>query len=399
MYLSSLTDRISGRGADGWAVSDRAADMIARGEDIITLTIGDPDFETPFIIAEAAIAAIRNGRTHYAPIWGVPKLREVIASTQSRRDGVEWRKENVIIFPGAQNALFSAMMCIGEAGKKVIVFDPMYATYSAVVGASGAEKVTVPLKLSFGLSGQPEIDFDALELALDRDVVAILLNAPNNPAGLVFDQASLERLSRLCIEHDLWVISDEVYRDLIFDGSFPSVSAIDGMASRTVILNSLSKSHAMTGWRLGWAIAPVSLTEHLARVAQCSLFGSPTFIQDAAIVALEQGGEYVEEHCAILRRRRDILLKALERSQFLQVLRPAGGMFVLANVSRTGLSGKEFAERALDEARVAVVPGMAFSPTDDYFVRISFAGDEGRLEEGAQRLVDFTQRFGQDWAK
>nr|WP_284507664.1 aminotransferase class I/II-fold pyridoxal phosphate-dependent enzyme [Caballeronia sp. NCF2] len=390
--MSSLTNRISGRGAAGWAVSDLAESMIARGEDVIALTLGDPDFDTPEVITDAAIGALRNGRTHYAAICGIAPLRSSVAVAQSRLDGLPWCADNVVIFPGAQSALFSVMLCIGDVGKKVIVFDPMYATYSAVVGASGAEKVTVPIKLAFDGSTRATIDFDALEHAVEPDVVAILLNAPNNPGGFVFDNATLQRLAEICVKHDLWLISDEVYRDLTFDGRFESISALPGMAERTIIVNSLSKSHAMTGWRIGWAIAPASLVEHLGRLAQCSLFGSPTFIQDAGVVALEQCNRYVAVHRERFARRRDLLLAELSKSESLRISPPGGGMFVLVDVRRTGLSGEAFAQMALQEASVAVVPGMAFSEHEDWFVRVSFAGNESRLSEGARRLVRFADR-------
>lgn len=389
MYTSSLTKRISGRGAAGWAVSDRAEEMIAQGRDVIALTLGDPDFDTPEPIADRAIAAIRNGRTHYAPIAGNRDLRESVARAQSRFDGVAWTADNVVIFPGAQNALFSTMLCVGDVGRKVVIFDPMYATYEAVIGASGADPVIVPINLRYDGAERPTIDFDRLEQALDPTVTAVLLNAPNNPGGFLFGPESLARLARLCVKRDLWLISDEVYRDLVFAGEFPSISSFPGMAERTIIVNSLSKSHAMTGWRIGWAIAPDGLAEHLIRVAQCSLFGSPTFIQDAAVAALATGDHYVNAHRDRFRRRRDILLAELGRSTNLRCASPDGGMFVLVDIGRTGLSSGVFAERALDEAGVAVVPGAAFSNVERSFVRISFAGDETRLVEGARRLVNF----------
>lgn len=396
MYLSSLTTRIAGRGADGFRVSDRAASLIARGADVVSLTLGDPDFDTPAPVIEAGIRALRSGRTHYTPVAGEDALRVAIATSQAREDGLPWTRDNVVVFPGAQSALFSTMLCIAEAGRSVVTFDPLYATYEAVVGASGARLVRVPVEIPFGLGAAPRIDMDGLDRLIPPDASAILLNSPNNPGGYVFDEATVRGLAQLCVARNLWLVSDEVYRDLVFDGRHVGAAALPGMAERTVIVNSLSKSHAMTGWRIGWAIAPAPLSQALERVAQCSLFGSPPFVQDAAVEALVNGATSVVRFRETFRSRRDALLDALSRSEDLRASLPAGGMFTLVDVSASGLGSGLFAERALDEAGVAVVPGTAFSARGDGFVRVSFAQSEEVLAEGGRRLAAFARRVASD---
>jgi arginine:pyruvate transaminase len=396
MYYSSLTERIAGDGADGFAVSDRAQRMIEAGEDVIALTLGDPDFETPADIAQAAICAIQAGRTHYTPISGQDNLRSAIASDQSRRDGIRWHPHNVVVFPGAQSALFCAMMCAADRGRRVLVFDPMYATYAAVVGASGAELVPFPVELPFGTTRRPSIDIDRLVEVLDHSFCAVLLNLPNNPGGFILPPEDLARLADLCCKWNLWLISDEVYRDLIFDGHHVPPSALPEMATRTIVVSSLSKSHAMTGWRIGWAVAPVEMATHLGRLAQCSLFGSPPFIQDAAVQAIKNGAAISAPFLSAFRDRRDILAARLDTSTSLTYLHPDSGMFSLVDVSRTGIDSTLFANRALSEGGVAVVPGTAFSARGRNFVRVSFAQSTRAVDEGALRLVKFADSLARD---
>ena len=393
MFLSSLTSRIGGQGADGFKVSDRAATLAAAGADIISLTLGDPDFDTPEPIVEAAVRALRSGRTHYTPVAGNDDLREIIAQSQARVDGVAWKRQNVVVFPGAQSALFSAMLCVAEAGRSVVALDPLYATYEAVIGASGARLVRVHVDIHYGRNAPMRIDPVRLRSIIPDDACAILLNCPNNPGGFVLDDDTLRDIATICQERGLWLITDEVYRDLLFDGAYVSPSSLPGMADQVVVVNSLSKSHAMTGWRCGWTVAPQFLSEHLTRVAQCSLFGSPPFIQDAALEALRNADRYTTGYRDLFCRRRDAMLRMLLGNKVLRVNIPAGGMFALVEISASRLASEAFAERALEEAGVAVVPGIAFSDRGNSFIRISFARSEAELVEGIRRLKRFAEGF------
>ncbi|MDK4717878.1 pyridoxal phosphate-dependent aminotransferase [Rhizobium sp. CNPSo 3968] len=387
LRFSSHTRAIASEGAAGWAIADAAADALDRGADVISLCLGDTSFDTPERISEAAIQSIRTGRTHYAPVPGTPELRLNIASAQSRFDGQTWTPNEVTVFAGAQNALFAAMMTVAGADEEVLYFEPWYATYEATIRAGGATPKPVELNLE---STCAKVTRDVLDRAVSSKSRAILLNSPNNPGGYVLSPDDLKTVADFAEYHNLWVVSDEVYRSAVFDGKFTSISSLPKFRNRTILVNSLSKSHAMTGWRVGWTLAPVEATLHLHNFAQCMLFGSPTFVQDAAAAALSPEGEaemrfFSEE----LRRRRDLMCARLSEIVSLKFVRPAGGMFCFVDVSATGMTGTQFAQRLYDTHGLALVPGTAFGPNMSAFVRISFSGSEDAISAGMDRLARF----------
>ena len=385
--FSEHTRAIASEGAAGWSIADAAADAVDRGEDVVSLCLGDTSFDTPTRISEAAIQSIRDGRTHYSPVPGTPQLRRNIVAAQKRFDGRDWSADQAIVFGGAQNALFAALMTVAGAGDEVLCLEPWYATYEAAIRAGGA--VARPVKLSLQ-NAREKISEDILRAAVGDRTRAILLNSPNNPGGYVFGKQDLQTVATFAAQHNLWIISDEVYRSAVFDGEFLSITSIPGMAARTIIVNSLSKSHAMTGWRLGWTLGPVSASVHLENLAQCMLFGSPTFIQDAAAVALEEEGDHEMRFFSNeLKRRRDRMCAKLSQIPQLKVARPGGGMFCFVDISATGLAGTEFAERLYAKERLAIVPGVAFGPDMKNFIRISFSGADSVIEKGTERLKRF----------
>ncbi|MUO31400.1 pyridoxal phosphate-dependent aminotransferase [Agrobacterium vitis] len=385
--FSDHTAAIASEGSAGWAIADAAADASGRGEDVVSLCLGDTSFDTPDRILATAIASLRGGRTHYAPVPGTPELRANIAAAQTRFDGQAWQAEQVTVFGGAQNALFATLMAVAGAGDEVLYFEPWYATYEATIRAGGA--IAKPIKLSFE-SPSCKLSELALIAAITDRTRAIVLNSPNNPGGYVFGRSDLEVVARVAQQYNLWIISDEVYRSAVFDDEYSSITSFPDVLDRTIIINSLSKSHAMTGWRVGWALAPLAAAHHLQNLAQCMLFGSPTFIQDAAATALEAAGdEEMRYFSGELRRRRDIMCKALSAIQRLRFTRPRGGMFCFVDVSETGLSGSHFAEKLFRCEGLAVVPGTAFGPNMSDFIRISFSASEEIIENGMERLRRF----------
>ncbi|WP_439630738.1 pyridoxal phosphate-dependent aminotransferase [Shinella sp.] len=378
---------IASEGAAGWAIADAAAEALARGEDVVSLCLGDTSFDTPERILEAAIRSLRGGRTHYAPVPGTPELRFAIAAAQRRFDGHDWLAEQVTVFGGAQNALFATLMAVAGAGDEVLYFEPWYATYEATIRAGGA--IATPVKLSLE-SQSSRLSEKALLSAVTGRTRAILLNSPNNPGGYVLGRSDLALVARVASEHNLWIISDEVYRSAVFDDDYLAITAFPEVLDRTIVINSLSKSHAMTGWRVGWSLAPLTAANHLQNLAQCMLFGSPTFVQDAAAVALEEtGDDEMRYFSGELRRRRDLMCDALSRVQQLTFTRPRGGMFCFVNVSATDLSGALFAEKLFRSEGLAVVPGTAFGPNMSDFIRISFSASEETIAEGMERLHRF----------
>lgn len=387
MRLSSLVGRIGGEGAAAWDVHIRAAERVRRGEDVILLSIGDPDFDTPPAIVDAAIESLRSGNTHYIDVAGEQPLREAIARRHETTTGLETKAEQVVVFAGAQNALFAAALCLLDRGDEVICPDPMYVTYEAVVGASGADLVRVPLSRE----DEFHLNTEALARAVTPRTRAILLNTPHNPTGVVLRRDELEAVAELCRRHDLWLISDEVYASLTFEREHVSPCSLTGMAGRTVTVSSLSKSHAMTGWRVGWTVSPPELVPHLSNTALCMLYGGPGFIHDAATVALGRELGEIQRMKAELRARRDLVCEALANLPGLECLRPEGAMFVMLDIRGTGLSAHDFATGLLDRHAISVLPADAFGPTARGHVRIGLTVDRGRLAEACARIARFAR--------
>lgn len=384
MRFSSLTDRIRGDRVAAWDIHFAAWAAKARGEDVIVLSVGDPDFDTPEPVRDAAIAALHAGDTHYTPIAGRPELRAALACDHARRTGMEVAPENVIVCAGAQNGLFNATQCLVEAGDEVLVPEPMYLTYEACIRAAGATLVPVAPD-----AATLRLDPAALAAAVTPRTKAIFLATPANPTGIVMSRDELEAVADMARRHDLWVVADEVYASLTFDREHVSIATLPGMAERTVTINSLSKSHAMTGWRAGWVVAPAELVSHMATLALCMLYGMPGFIQQAALTAIEQGGPAVAAMREGYRRRRDIALESLQGIPGLRCLKPEAGMFMLVDVSGTGLPTMEFAWRLFRETGVSVLDAGAFGPAAANCVRLSFAVSEEQLAEACKRIAGF----------
>ncbi len=388
--LSPLVARIGGKGAEAWEVHSQAMTRLAAGEDVIALTIGDPDFDTPSAIVEAAVEELRAGNTHYTGTAGIAPLRAAVARYQSRLSGREFGPDQVAVALGAQNALFSAALCLFAPGDEVIVPEPAYVTYEAVLGASGATIVWMPLRAERDF----HIDPADVAAAITERTRGILLNFPNNPTGaLLSDGAALE-IAGLCRKHDLWLISDEVYSTLIFEGAHSNPCALPGMAERSVIVNSVSKSHAMTGWRLGWTVASEPVTEAIAKLALCMHYGNPGFTQAALASCLERDLPEVAEMKDAYRRRRDLAFQRLSGVPGLRLHNPESGMFMMVDVRGTGLSAEDFAWRLLEAKGVAVLPGDAFGPSAEGHVRISFAVAEASLAEACGRIAAFAEETG-----
>jgi len=386
--FSELTKGYSGPRSNAWDVTDRATHMDNDGADIIHLGVGDPDFDTPAGIINTAITSLQNGRTHYAPIPGEPELRCAVAEACTGKFGTEVQADRVCIFPGAQCALFATMLCLAGPGDEVILLEPFYATYEGVAQAGGATVVTVPLSADdeFGL------DIDRIANAITDKTRVILMNSPGNPSGAVFDRGSMTTVASLCREKDIWLVSDEVYSELIFDTKHFSPLSIPQAQENVVVISSVSKSYAMTGWRLGWAIAPPELVCHLGNLSQCLLFGVSQFTQDAVTYALRHEQQQVVAFRNRFKQRRDVFCDALEKIDGLTVHRPGGGMFTMVEVSALDYDGEQFANELLDDCGVAVVPGFAFGDSVKNCVRIGYLCDEKLLMEAAERIEKFVAR-------
>ena len=359
MRYSALTQRIAGDGAAAWQIHDRALEMREQGVDVLLLSIGDPDFDTPPPIVQAAVDSLRAGDTHYPEVRGSRGLRSSIARRHRQRSGQAVDADHVIVFPGAQCAVYSVAQCLLDPGDEVIVAEPMYVTYEGVFGACAAKVVPVAVRPENGFRVDPA-DVAALITPKTR---VLLLNSPNNPSGASLSLKTWQALAVLCVRHDLWLISDEVYSDLLFEGEHISPASLPGMAERTATINSLSKSHAMSGWRVGWVIGPKTLIDHLEHLSLCMLFGIPDFVQNAAQVALDGNLPEVAMMREEYRQRRDLVCASLNACPGLRAVRPDGGMFVMVDVRQIGLTAQHFAERLLEGYGVSVLAGEAFGPS------------------------------------
>jgi aspartate/methionine/tyrosine aminotransferase len=379
--FSSLVRRIGGDGADAWLTHYEALAARDRGEDVIILSVGDPDLDTPPAVIERAVAALRAGDTHYAPAAGRHGLRAAIAQLHSARCGQQCSADNVVHFSGAQNALFVASMCVAGPGDEVVTFDPMYPTYPATLEVSGAKLVRAPA------TGELRPDLTALAGLITARTRAIVWASPNNPSGVVLSEAELAVIADLAQRHDLWLIADEVYAGLAPGGTVPSLAA--RLPERVVTLGSLSKSHAMTGWRAGWLVASQEFTGHAIGLAMCMLFGLPGFIQEAAITALAMAPEAEARIRAFCATRQAYFEAGMGGIPQLRLLRPQAGMFMLLDVTATGLTGAQFMRGLYRAQRVSVMDGAAFGAATAGCVRVCFASEEATLDAACARIRRF----------
>jgi arginine:pyruvate transaminase len=391
LRFSPLVDRIAERGAGAWHVHMEGARRRDAGHDVIFLTVGDPDQMAPAPVVEATIDALRHKRTGYTPILGYPRLREAIAARVARRSGRPCGADNVVLTPGTQGGLYCALICLAGPGDEVILPEPIYGPYQGVIGASGAQMVSVPLCAERGFHPDP----DRIAAAVTPRTRVVWINSPHNPSGAVFTADEIGAIAEICRRHDLWLLSDEVYEDLVFARPHVSPWSLPDMAERTIVVSSLSKSHAMAGFRFGWVIGPPALATHLHGLLLCMYFGGPGFIQDGALMAL--GDELPE--AALLRetyrRRARLLAGILADAPNCRVIPPEGGMFVLFDIRGTALGAEDFARGLLTRENVALLPCDAFGPSAAGHLRIALTAPEPRLEEAGRRIVAFARRLAE----
>lgn len=383
MKFSSLVERISGAGADAWNIHALGRAALDRGEDVILLSVGDPDLDTPAAVVERAIDSLRAGDTHYTPATGRRPLRDAIAALHRERCGQDVGAANVSFLAGAQNALFAASLCLAGAGDEVIALEPLYPTYPASIEASGARMVRAPAPAATGF----RVDLGALEALITPRTRAIFFASPNNPSGVIMSEADLARIGGLARRHALWIVVDEVYAGLAPGGRVPSLAAT--LPEQVVTISSLSKSHSMPGWRAGWIVGPQTLVKHVEALSLCMLYGLPGFIQEAALTALgiaPAAEARMRDYCAA---RRAVLLAGLAGVAGLRCAAPDAGMFMLVDVQATGLSGHEFMTRLFHAEGVSVIDGGAFGADTRGFVRVCYAVEEPVLRDACARIRRF----------
>lgn len=384
MRFATVTERLAGLGGAKWRVHERAAAMARAGRDVIRLTIGEPDTAPPGALIADTATALAAGRTAYSNGRGEAGLRAALAERYTARRGRAFTPEQVICLPGTQTALYAVMAALAEAGDEVLTGDPMYATYEGVIRATGAEMVAVPLRPERGF----RMDAGDLAARITPRSRAILLNTPHNPTGAVLTAEDIAAIGAVARAHDLWIVVDEVYEDLVFEGvGFVSPLNDPALADRVIAVSSISKSHAAPGLRSGWCVGPQPFVEALLPLAEVMLFGNQPFIADATEAAIRRGSEVAAGMRARFDRRAAALAARLGAGCGLRVHRPQAGMFAMVDVSGTGMSGADWADSLLEEQGVAVMPGAAFGESLGGWVRVALTEEDSRLEEAAERMA------------
>ena len=364
-------------------------EIVQSMHDVISLGIGEPDFATPWHIREAALFSLEKGRTGYTSNLGLPKLREAIASYVARHFGIMYHAPSeVLVSVGVSEAIDIALRALVNPGDEVIYHEPCYVSYSPSVVLAHGTPVAVPVheKDDFRLRA------DELEKRITSKSKVLLLNFPTNPTGATMPREALQEIADVCIKHDLIVLSDEIYAELTYDGAeHVSIASLPGMRERTVFLHGLSKGWAMTGFRIGYACAPKAIIEAMMKIHQYAILCAPIMAQDAAIEALEHGEPAVAHMREKYELRRNFIVSALNEMG-LRCHLPHGAFYVFPEIRSTGLSSRDFAMRLLEEEKVAVVPGPAFGPSGEGFVRCSYATSLDQIKIAMERMASFVQR-------
>jgi len=365
-------------------------DIVATMDDVISLGIGEPDFTTPEPILQAGIHSLQAGETHYTSNSGRLELRQAIGEHLERTYGVRYDpEEEIVITVGVSEALYLALTAILEPGEEVIIPTPCFVSYQAEVILAGGVPVEVPTRVEDGFQLRPA----DLEAVITPRTKAILLSSPNNPTGGVSTREVLDEIAQLAEKHDLVVISDELYDQLVYGIEHVCFPGLPGMWRRTILLGGFSKNYAMTGWRVGFAAAPADILQGLLRIHQYTIMCAPTTAQDAALAALKEGGEHVAAMRAEYNRRRKLIVSGLN-DLGLSTFEPRGAFYAFPDITASGMDEETFAQKLLSEERVAVVPGTAFGPGGEGFVRCSYATAYEKIEEALRRLERFMRRYG-----
>jgi aspartate/methionine/tyrosine aminotransferase len=369
-------------------VSARARALEAQGKSIIHLQIGEPDFDTPANVREAAKRALDDGATHYAPFAGIPALREAIAADVALRKSVTADPSQVFVTVGGKGVMLYAILALVDPGDEVIVPDPGYPIYESLTRFVGATPVPIPILMENDF----RLDVDELARLITPRTRVLFINSPANPTGGVLTRSDLERIAELANEHDLWVVADEIYGRILYDGhEHVSIASLPGMAERTIILDGFSKTFAMTGWRLGYAVVPESLTSTYGQLLINTISCAPTFAQVGAVEALVGQQDDVDAMVVEFKARRDLIVAGLNEIRGIRCATPVGAFYAFPSISGTGLSGAELAERLLHEAGVCVLAGTAFGGVGTEHIRISYANSRENLTEALARIDRFVE--------
>ena len=385
-----LADRMGRLGTEtAFEVLARARELEAQGREIVHLEIGEPDFDTPSPIVQAAIEALHKGHTHYTPSAGIPELRAAAAQEVACTRHITVDPQQVVITPGAKPIMFFALLALCQEGDEVIYPNPGFPIYESMINFVGA--VPVPVRLRE--ENEFRIDRDEFPSLVSPRTRLIILNSPENPTGSVLCQEDLEIIARCAIEVDAIVLSDEIYSRILYDGGYSSISSLPGMAERTIILDGFSKTFAMTGWRMGYGVMPRELAEQMAKLMVNSNSCSAAFTQWAAIEALTGPQDAVDEMVAAFGRRRDVIVEGLNDISGFRCHPPGGAFYAFPNIEGTGLTSTEMQDYLLEEAGVATLAGSSFGVYGEGFIRLSYANSVDNIRLALERIEEAVCRY------
>ena len=385
--FSEMSRRLESDDSAVWAVHDKALERQASGEDVYLLSVGDPDLATLPSTIRAAIDALEKGRTHYAPGRGELRLRQIIAEIELKASVKPCDPDEVVIYPGATNAIYSVLACLLNAGDDVVVMEPMYVGYDGIFKSLDLNKVGVPLDVASGFS----FDLEALKAAITDSTRLVFINTPGNPAGNIISQDDLRELAEYCLQRNIWLVCDEVYSMITFERPHVSLRRAARQLDNVIIVDGMSKSHAMTGWRLGWTVAPTPVADRLLAFTSSTIFGCCQFVQDAAAFALMNDEEYINGVREEYRQRRNYVCERVDAIEGLSCEVPEAGMFVMIHVDKPGVDGLQFAQRLLEQEGVSVLPGVGFGECAADYVRVSLAQPINILRPAFDRIARFCQ--------
>ena len=362
---------------------EKATQMQKKGEDVIHMEIGRPDFDTPEVIKQAANTALANGNVFYTSNYGTPELRQAIADKLKRDNNIDYKAEEILVTIGVGEGTYAAVAAFTEPGDEILVPDPVWLNYIHVPHFFGA----VPVSYALKEENDYQIDLDQIESLITPKTKMLVINTPGNPNGVVQSMETLEKLAEIAKKHNLIVVSDEIYEKLVYgEARHISIASLPGMKERTITLNGFSKCYSMTGWRLGYVAAPVEFIKAMVRVHQYINTCAPSFVQEAGITALEKAEPDVQEMVKEYQRRRDYTVSAINAIDGLSCKTPGGAFYIFVNIKALGKTSAEMADYLLETAKIAAVPGSAFGPQGEGYIRLSYACSYERIVEAMERL-------------
>ncbi|MEB3294537.1 MAG: pyridoxal phosphate-dependent aminotransferase [Synechococcales bacterium] len=371
-------------------IDAKAKGMKREGIDVCSFSAGEPDFDTPEHIRQAAIAALESGKTRYGPAAGEPGLREAIARKLRQDNQLGYQAENILVTNGGKHSLYNVMMALIDPGDEVIIPAPFWVSYPEMVKLAGGNPVILPTTAATGY----KITAEQLRAAITPKTKLLVLNSPSNPTGMVYSPEEIQAIAAVIVEKDILVVSDEIYEKLLYDGavhqSIGSVSS--AVFERTIISHGFAKAYAMTGWRIGYVAAPLPLIKAVNTLQSHSTSNVCTFAQYGAIAALEAPQDCVEQMRQAFAQRRQLMYDLVNQIPGLSCVKPDGAFYMFINISQLGLSSLDFCDKLLTKHQVAVIPGIAFG--DDGHIRASYATSEALIEKGMQRIAEFVQSCG-----